>query len=59
MKTVTISKELFDEILGALKDEREHYKSEWNAVGNHPASRFKREFNYFSELVEKVEKANG
>lgn len=53
--TINIPKDLFEEILEALKDEKNHYKSQWDNVGNHPASRHKREFVYFSGLIKRVE----
>lgn len=52
---VQISQELFDEIMGTLKDEREHWKHEWRNVGNHPASRHRKEFRHYRELISRIE----
>lgn len=57
VENMDISFELVNEILDALKDEKEHYLSKWKEVGRHPASRYKREYLYFSELVSKLEDA--
>lgn len=46
---------LANEILDALKDEANHYHSEWEQVKFHPASRYRREYRHWKDLVEKLE----
>ena len=50
-----IDNKIFDEVLNALKDEAAYYEAEWKAVGNHPSSRFKKEMEYFQNLVKRLE----
>jgi len=56
-ENTTIPTELVDKILDFLKGEAEHWKQEWESAGRHPASRFRREYWYFSELVTELETA--
>lgn len=56
---IQISQKLFDEILSTLKDEREHWKQKWFDVGNHPASRHRREFRHYRELISRIENELG
>ena len=56
-ENTTIPTELVEKILSTLKGETEHWLQEWESVGRHPSSRYRREYWFFSELVTELEAA--
>lgn len=57
VKNTQIPTELVNKILSAIKDEANHYHSEWEQVKFHPASRYRREYRYWKELIVELEAA--
>ncbi len=43
--------ERVDKLEDAMREELAHYQSEWASVGNHPASRYRRDVEFYQDLL--------